>query len=75
MQPGVTEIVNAYNANHSVFSDYQGGNPINDAIKNIAKKMGYKVTNRTSVKELLKKIDEDKSVENNKDKKDTDKKE
>ena len=66
MQPGVTEIVNAYNANHSVFSDYQGGNPINDAIKNIAKKMGYKVTNRTSVKELLKKIDEDHHKEFNK---------
>ena len=59
MQPGVAEIVNAYNANHSVFSDFQGGNPINDAIKNIAKRMGYKVTNRTSVRDILSKIEAD----------------
>lgn len=66
MQPGISRIVNAYNSSHSVFSDYQGGNPINDAIKSIAKDLGYKVDNRTSVKSILEKIDNDYHKEFNK---------
>lgn len=59
MQPGISRIVNAYNSSNSIFSDYQGGNPINEAIKSIAKDLGYKVDNRTSVKSILEKIDND----------------
>ena len=55
MQPGVTEIVNAYNKGNSVYvSEYQ--TPTDLAIREIAKKLGFAVDRRVTTKDLEKKI-------------------
>lgn len=48
MQPGVTEIINAYNSNNSVFG-ISSGNPIHTAIDIIAKKLNVDVKDRAPV--------------------------
>lgn len=45
MQPAITRIVDAYNANNSVYTD-SIGNPINAAIKNIAKDLGITINKK-----------------------------
>ena len=48
MQPGITEIVDNYSANKSVFGETYG-NPIHQAITNISKKLGINVSSRTGI--------------------------
>lgn len=56
MQPGVTEVVNAYNRNKSIYSKtYE--NPTNSAIRSIAKQLGLK-TDKASIQFIESKLDE-----------------
>ena len=48
MQPGITEIVDNYSANKSVFGESYG-NPIHQAIHSIGKKLGINVSDRTGI--------------------------
>lgn len=48
MQPGITEIVDKYSANKSVFGESYG-NPIHQAIHTIGKKLGINVSDRTGI--------------------------
>lgn len=52
MQPGIKRIVDEYNANNSIYEKAYG-NPIHKAIKSIAKELGIKSDNNTSVIEVL----------------------
>ena len=52
MQPGITEIVNAYNTTKSVFATTQG-NAIHLAIRNIAKKLGIRADNNVPITTVL----------------------
>lgn len=59
MQPGVTRIVNIYNANKSIYGE-ESGNAINEAIKQIATEIlkldGISIPKNASVKTLLNKL-------------------
>lgn len=48
MQPGITEIIDAYNSNNSIFG-ISSGNPIHKAIDVIAKKLNIDVKDRAPV--------------------------
>lgn len=52
MQPGITEIVNAYNTTKSVFATTQG-NAVHLAIRNIAKKLGIRADNNVPITTVL----------------------
>lgn len=52
MQPGVTEIVNAYNTNKSVFATSQG-NAIHTAIRTIATRLGVKADSSVPITAVL----------------------
>lgn len=52
MQPGVSRVVEAYTDTKSIYSD-SIGNPIQTAIKNIAKELRLKVNSRTSFRDVL----------------------
>lgn len=53
MQPGITEITKAYNANNSVFNDGRKINPIHEAIKNIASRLDIEVDEDAPITALL----------------------
>lgn len=55
MQDGIKRIVDAYNSNKSVYSSYTS-NPIHEAIKGIAKELGFDVDYKTNVVRLLQEI-------------------
>ena len=57
MQPGVTEIVNAYNSSKSIYSD-ERAEPIEIAIRNIAKKLIGEVVETMPIENILVRIDE-----------------
>ena len=56
MQPGVTEIVNAYNSTKSIYSD-ERAKPIEIAIRNIATKLIGKAAENMSIENILNTID------------------
>lgn len=62
MQPGVTRIVNAYNANKSI---YVSGNynPIHAAIKDIAKNLGVKVDKFTPIDKVIEELNKNGDVQ------------
>lgn len=62
MQPGVTRIVNAYNANKSI---YVSGNynPIHAAIKDIAKDLGVKVDKFTPIDKVIEELNKNGDVQ------------
>ena len=59
MQPGVTKIVDIYNANKSIYGE-ESGNVINEAIKEIGKELcalkGISLSKRPTVNEILGKL-------------------
>ena len=59
MQPGVTKIVDIYNANKSIYGE-ESGNVINEAIKEISKELcalkGISLSKRPTVNEILGKL-------------------
>ena len=59
MQPGVTKIVDIYNANKSIYGE-ESGNVINEAIKEISKEIcalkGISLSKRPTVNEILGKL-------------------
>lgn len=62
MQPGVTRIVDAYNANKSI---YVSGNynPIHAAIKDIAKDLGVKVDKFTPIDKVIEELNKNSDVQ------------
>lgn len=56
LQPGVTEIVNAYNSSKSIYSD-ERAKPIEIAIRNIATKLIGKAAENMSIENILNTID------------------
>lgn len=62
MQPGVTRIVDAYNANKSI---YVSGNynPIHAAIKDIAKDLGIKVDKFTPIDKVIEELNKNSDVQ------------
>lgn len=65
MQPGVKAIVDAYNANNSVYAK-SGGNPIHKAIETLAKNLELDVSPNTPAVALLKSINKKYGKEFNK---------
>lgn len=55
MQNGVKRIVDAYNSNKSVYSSYTS-NPMHEAIKGIAKELGFNVDYKTNIVALMEQI-------------------
>lgn len=65
MQPGIARIINAYNANKSVFSS-NTGNPIHQAIRSIATDLGIESANSLPITTLLATINKQYGAEFNK---------
>lgn len=61
MQPGITRIVEAYNANKSIYisGNY---NPIHTAIKNIALGLGIEVKKNTPIDKVIEELNKDESI-------------
>ena len=57
MQPGVSAILNAYNEKNSIYSD-AFGNPIHEAIRNVAKQLGVEANYLTPITTILSNINE-----------------
>ena len=52
MQPGITEIVKAYNTKKSIFTNVTG-NPIHAAIRSVAKKLGVDSSDNVGITQVL----------------------
>lgn len=65
MQPGISRIAKHYKVNKSIYTN-NNINPIDEAIKDIAKDLGFKVEFKTSMATLLKNINEKYKEEFNK---------
>lgn len=65
-QPAITEIVNNYNRNKSIYSDVNNydSKPINDAIRNIAIKLGGKFTEYSTLDSIQSFLQSNKKLNN-----------
>lgn len=66
MQPGITRIINKYNASNSVFAQNTSRNPIHEAIREIAFELGINAEDNVPIKSVITSINKHYGKEFNK---------